>query len=81
MSPYNAFDNNPVYWADPSGADVEETEDSWNFSGEDAKSLFLLLTNGGDDDKKKNRESERRREGRRDRNRSRISSRSVLFDA
>ena len=21
MSPYNAFDNNPVYWADPSGAD------------------------------------------------------------
>lgn len=23
MSPYNAFDNNPVFWADPSGADVE----------------------------------------------------------
>ncbi|XLS30998.1 RHS repeat-associated core domain-containing protein [Flavobacteriaceae bacterium M23B6Z8] len=22
MSPYNAFDNNPVYWADPSGADA-----------------------------------------------------------
>jgi len=21
MSPYNAFDNNPVFWADPSGAD------------------------------------------------------------
>jgi RHS repeat-associated protein len=23
MSPYNAFDNNPVFWADPSGADAE----------------------------------------------------------
>jgi RHS repeat-associated protein len=23
FSPYNAFDNNPVYWADPSGADGE----------------------------------------------------------
>src|SRR5690606_38154522 len=22
MSPYNAFDNNPVFWADPSGADA-----------------------------------------------------------
>jgi RHS repeat-associated protein len=22
LSPYNAFDNNPVYWADPSGADA-----------------------------------------------------------
>ena len=25
MSPYNAFDNNPVFWADPSGADSEKT--------------------------------------------------------
>lgn len=24
MSPYNAFDNNPVYWADPSGADAHD---------------------------------------------------------
>jgi len=23
MSTYTAFDNNPVYWADPSGADAE----------------------------------------------------------
>ncbi|PKP23919.1 MAG: hypothetical protein CVU03_14170 [Bacteroidetes bacterium HGW-Bacteroidetes-2] len=23
MSPYNSFDNNPVFWADPSGADAE----------------------------------------------------------
>ncbi len=25
MSPYTAFDNNPVYWADPSGADAAAT--------------------------------------------------------
>jgi RHS repeat-associated protein len=24
MSPYNAFDNNPVFWADPSGADSQK---------------------------------------------------------
>ncbi len=28
MSPYNAFDNNPVFWADPSGAD-SQTLDEW----------------------------------------------------
>jgi len=28
MSPYNAFDNNPVFWADPSGAD-SQTVDEW----------------------------------------------------
>ncbi|WP_298309688.1 DUF6443 domain-containing protein [uncultured Aquimarina sp.] len=27
MSPYNAFDNNPVFWADPSGADA------WTYVG------------------------------------------------
>ena len=27
-SPYNAFDNNPVFWADPSGADAERL--TWN---------------------------------------------------
>ncbi|MEN1783946.1 MAG: DUF6443 domain-containing protein [Bacteroidota bacterium] len=34
MSPYNAFDNNPAFWADPTGADAEcpscQTEDDWN---------------------------------------------------
>ncbi len=38
MSPYNAFDNNPVFWADPSGADAmslidemwKRTEDGTN---------------------------------------------------
>ncbi len=26
LSPYNAFDNNPIYWADPSGADSTHDE-------------------------------------------------------
>ncbi|MEX0290737.1 MAG: RHS repeat domain-containing protein [Flavobacteriaceae bacterium] len=34
MSTYTAFDNNPVFWSDPSGANAEcpscETEDDWN---------------------------------------------------
>ncbi|WP_415782698.1 RHS repeat-associated core domain-containing protein, partial [Flavobacterium jumunjinense] len=36
MSPYSAFDNNPVFWADPSGADSEMPswmQDAWNNSG------------------------------------------------
>jgi RHS repeat-associated protein len=33
MSPYNAFDNNPVFWADPSGADATSLiNDLWNKS-------------------------------------------------
>ena len=34
-SPYNAFDNNPVFWADPSGADSQMPswlQDIWNSS-------------------------------------------------
>ena len=31
MSPYNSFDNNPVFWADPSGADATNLiEDIWD---------------------------------------------------
>ncbi|MBW8201968.1 RHS repeat-associated core domain-containing protein, partial [Flagellimonas abyssi] len=34
MSTYTGFDNNPIYWADPSGANAEcpscETEEDWN---------------------------------------------------
>jgi hypothetical protein len=34
MSTYNAFDNNPVFWADPSGADAKSfLNDIWNKSG------------------------------------------------
>src|SRR5690606_15041556 len=33
MSPYVAFDNNPVFWADPSGADATSlVDDLWNRS-------------------------------------------------
>ncbi|WP_219007613.1 DUF6443 domain-containing protein [Aquimarina litoralis] len=33
LSPYNAFDNNPVFWADPSGANSEDLiNDIWNNS-------------------------------------------------
>ena len=35
LSPYNAFDNNPVFFADPSGANSEDfINDLWNQSGE-----------------------------------------------
>ena len=32
LSPYNAFDNNPVFWADPSGADSEGGSNSTRFT-------------------------------------------------
>src|SRR5690554_510047 len=50
FSPYSAFDNNPVYWADPSGADAISWIDSEgnllgaSFSGADAMDAFLFLT-------------------------------------
>src|SRR5690625_288984 len=34
-SPYNAFDNNPVFWADPSGADSENN--LWEIYDKDKK--------------------------------------------
>jgi len=44
MSPYVAFDNNPVYWADPSGADATSLiNDLWSKSG----SGFTQWTNDG----------------------------------
>jgi len=36
MSPYTAFDNNPVYWADPSGADA-------TYTGKKAQNVFAQL--------------------------------------
>src|SRR5690554_3511020 len=39
-SPYSAFDNNPVYWSDPSGADAIQIGDDFHFSGDDAIKFF-----------------------------------------
>lgn len=41
-STYSAFDNNPVFWADPSGADSEVSEDGnvITFTGQDAQDFF-----------------------------------------
>ena len=50
FSPYSAFDNNPAYWADPSGADAISWIDSEGnllgatFTGSDAMDAFLFLT-------------------------------------
>lgn len=36
FSPYSAFDNNPVFWSDPSGADSQTyitLSDLWNKAG------------------------------------------------
>lgn len=43
MSTYNAFDNNPIFWADPSGANSEVTEDGITFTGVDARDAFRIL--------------------------------------
>lgn len=42
-SPYNAFDNNPVFWADPSGADAIETNKAIQYTGDDAKNYWVAL--------------------------------------
>ncbi|CAL2082170.1 DUF6443 domain-containing protein [Tenacibaculum sp. 190524A02b] len=44
MSPYTAFDNNPVYWSDPSGMDSEEPEKPGTYEGEvyeDEDGMFI----------------------------------------
>ena len=46
LSPYNAFDNNPIYWADPSGADSSSFIDElWNKSG-DGETKWTNKSNG-----------------------------------
>ena len=42
FSPYNSFDNNPIYWIDPSGANATKYED------EDGN--LIVKTNDGSDD-------------------------------
>ena len=60
MSPYVAFDNNPVYWADPSGAD------SW--SGTAAEEVFQQLkdwiaSKPKDDEDEKDKKKEEKGKG------------------
>ncbi len=48
-SPYSAFDNNPVYWSDPSGADSQLYKDkngnvvAGSFDGQDAINLLISI--------------------------------------
>ena len=46
MSTYTAFDNNPVFWADPSGADAILFDDGAHFTGSDAQNAFASFVNG-----------------------------------
>ncbi|WP_395091939.1 RHS repeat-associated core domain-containing protein [Vaginella massiliensis] len=64
MSPYNAFDNNPVYWADPSGADSQGGGDENSGDGDNsmgsADGSDMPVQNGkGGDQKGKGRRSKR----------------------
>ncbi len=42
-STYNGYDNNPVLFSDPSGADVIETSYGTTYTGADAQSMFRSL--------------------------------------
>ncbi|MEX0273997.1 MAG: DUF6443 domain-containing protein [Flavobacteriaceae bacterium] len=45
-STYNGFDNNPIYWADPSGAAVtRDGEGNYVIDGDDAAGAFINLRN------------------------------------
>uniref|UniRef100_UPI003AA7BF11 RHS repeat-associated core domain-containing protein n=1 Tax=Tenacibaculum sp. TaxID=1906242 RepID=UPI003AA7BF11 len=66
MSTYNAFDNNPVFWADPSGADAVQNENGWTFTGEDAVNVFnaakeIYGSGPGDGDKKKKKKKSQKK--------------------
>ena len=37
MSTYTEFDNNPVYWADPGGADAEEEDEDSDYDWKTGK--------------------------------------------
>ncbi|WP_304529400.1 RHS repeat-associated core domain-containing protein, partial [Aquimarina spinulae] len=67
QSTYSAFDGNPVFWADPSGASVEQTENGTTYTGENAKVEFLNLRNqygdsGGTDPKKKKKKKSQKKD-------------------
>ncbi|ABQ05691.1 DUF6443 domain-containing protein [Flavobacterium johnsoniae] len=95
-STYGAFNNNPVYWVDPSGRDGEHYDyGSGNYvngngdviTQEEALAAYGLDGNGKEKDKKKKASSTKSDTGRRralrqrDDNRGRLTSGSVLFDA
>ncbi|RZK11111.1 MAG: hypothetical protein EOO43_19620, partial [Flavobacterium sp.] len=51
QSTYNAFDGNPLFWADPSGADATITDNAVTFDGADAQAFitaFIGLMDGND---------------------------------
>ncbi len=72
MSTYTAFDNNPVYWADPSGADAARSDDdecptcangeevivNGKYRFHDERSAARKRKNGGDKGKKKDKEED-----------------------
>ncbi|MEO8516281.1 MAG: RHS repeat-associated core domain-containing protein [Flavobacterium sp.] len=95
-STYGAFNNNPVYWVDPSGRDGEHYDwNSGNFvngdgnviTQEEAFAAHGLNADGSEKDKKKKGTSAKsdtgRRRGVRQRqdNRGRATSGSLVFDA
>lgn len=43
QSTYTGYDNNPVFWADPSGADVEQIAGGTRYTGVDAQNMFRQL--------------------------------------
>lgn len=60
FSTYSGFDNNPIYFADPSGAYSEVSEDGnrFTFTGADARDVFRMLkaNMGSDENEEENDE-------------------------
>lgn len=43
QSPYNAFDGNPVFWSDPSGAKAQPIYGGWAFTGKDIPGIMAAI--------------------------------------
>ena len=61
-STYNGFDNNPIFWSDPSGGQVEVLKDRIRFTGQDAIDAFNILTDCDKDCQKKKEEEKKQKE-------------------